>query len=64
MEGGDSSSLSIVEAALNEGLEALRRSLFGELQKLREKMAVMEKKVDCLVLDRLAGDHVDVGYWT
>lgn len=39
-----------------EGLqlvEALRESLLGELQKMREVVCVVEEKVDYLVLERL-----------
>lgn len=48
----EQSGLGVVEV-LQQVLECLKSSLLGELQQLREKVGVMEEKVDYLVLDRL-----------
>lgn len=45
--------MEVGEESVQDVLASLRDSLLVELQKMREKVCVMEEKVDYLVLERL-----------
>ena len=58
MEKGKGEPVSVEEA-----LETLRSSLLGELQDMREKVVLMEEKMDILVQDRLQQHEAAVCSW-